>query len=466
MLNQRFTATNENRAGMSRGSLVLGGVLWSAVAAGLLFAWQGKQPDPPAEERTEQTGSSVKLGFPARELPDFELDEVMGGKLGLEDLKGKRWVASFVFSRCTTSCPMISAAMMKLHDRVEETAPDILFVSFTVDPKHDTVDVFRQYSEIFTRGRHERWKFLTGSQQEIYELIVKGFGLVVRENPPETRLPGLEVAHTNRVVLVNEEGTPVGTFLGTNEADMVKLRRYLTGRDEFPKPGPGLTFSSPDGTPLPVQFSVKPIESDDDSDVQNRSEESEVPANQEQDDDNVNSETSSTEQNEPVESNSVEAHNALIDEKLPSWARVLPTYNAGLNSLATVLLLSGFAAIKNGKKELHRNLMIVAFLTSAAFLACYLTYHYALGEYTGEHGKRFAGGGMSAVIYNCILVPHIVLAVFVPILAIQVFRHAFAARWEAHRRLAKITFPIWMFVSVTGVVIYAMLYHWPVAATS
>ena len=123
--------------------------------------------------------------------------------------------------------------------------------------------------------------------------------------------------------------------------------------------------------------------------------------------------------------------------------------------------VSGLVAIKAENKTRHRNLMIAAFLTSVVFLGSYLTYHWALGKYTGEHGRRFSGTGPSAVVYQMILWPHIVLAAVVPVLAIRVFVHAFAERWDAHKKLAKITFPIWMFVSVTGVIIYGMLYHWP-----
>ncbi len=241
----------------------------------------------------------------------------------------------------------------------------------------------------------------------------------------------------------------------------------MTGREEFPKPGPGLTFSRPDGSLLPVQFEVQEVADDEDdaSDADNQKSSSSSSADDHSaSDTDVNRDGNNANGSESAETDDSKAaaeHNALIDQKLPSWARILPACNAGLNSLSTVLLLAGFFAIKNGRKNVHRNLMVTAFITSAAFLLCYLTYHYALGEYTGEHGKRFSGVGAAAVVYQLILWPHIILAVFVPILAIQVFRHAFAERWEAHRRLAKITFPIWMFVSVTGVVIYGMLYHWP-----
>ncbi len=473
MRSQRATETSKKpRKGASRATLITGAVLWAAVFAGLLLVWKTRsdresavQADEPATEvvKPGESKASVKLSFPAKKLPDFEFDEAMGGTLSLEDLKGKRWVASFVFSRCTTSCPVITAAVMRLHDRVKKSAPDAMFVSFTVDPKYDTVEIFREYSETFTKGNRDRWKFLTGGQQEIYELIVKGFGLYVKENLGKSRLPGLEVAHSNRVVLVNEDGIPVGTFLGTNEGDMAKLGRILAGREEFPEPGPesgpGLTFSTSDGSPLSIQFQVQPVEG---STEENAAETSE--------DADDGSESSSEEKGDAAAPSAADddsgpksaaEHNAVIDQKLPAWAKRLPSVNAGLNTLAGILLLCGLIAIKSGKKVTHRNLMITAFVTSALFLGCYLTYHYALGKYTGEHGKRFSGEGVWPVVYQLVLWPHIIMAVFVPILAIAVFRHAFAERWDAHKRLARITFPIWMYVSVTGVMIYGMLYHWP-----
>lgn len=481
--------SEQNR--LSRKSIVLGGVMWTAVGVALIGMWLGPDRQQQAEAIDEPSSqaqpgdgtspdtairpgedqSSVRMNLPERPLPDFEFEKVTGGTLSLADLKGKRWVASFVFSRCTTSCPMISRAVMKVHDRTKKSAPDAHFVSITVDPKYDTVEVFGKYAEIFTQGDSSRWSFLTGSQQEIYELVVKGFGQFVKENLGKSRMPGFEVAHTNRVVLVNEDGIPVATFLGTQEGDMVKLGRILAGREEFPEPGPpptglGLSFSRSDGTPLDVQFKVKPVD-DEESTTEERSdavESSDDDSTIPQTDDSVDSNDSPNAAGTLSDADlSVEEHNATIDEKLPAWARKLPTVNAMLNTIAGILLLSGLAAIKSDNRDRHRNLMLSAFATSAVFLGCYLTYHWALGEYTGEHGRRFSGTGISAVIYQLILWPHIILAVFVPILAIRVFMHAFAERWDAHRKLAKITFPIWMFVSVTGVVIYGMLYHWPVA---
>ncbi|NCX98040.1 MAG: DUF420 domain-containing protein [Planctomycetia bacterium] len=136
----------------------------------------------------------------------------------------------------------------------------------------------------------------------------------------------------------------------------------------------------------------------------------------------------------------------------------LATTNAVLNSLAAVLLVAGWSFIKRGNVRAHRAAMVAAFVTSAVFLACYLTYHYLVGH------VPFRGAGVVRPVYFAILISHILLAVAVPVLALRMFFLAWKGRWEAHRRLGRWTMPIWLYVSVTGVVIYAMLYHLPAAA--
>ena len=131
----------------------------------------------------------------------------------------------------------------------------------------------------------------------------------------------------------------------------------------------------------------------------------------------------------------------------------LATTNAVLNALATVLLIAGWVAIVRGNWRAHRAAMIAAFAVSAVFLVSYLTYHWLVGH------VPFRGQGTARAVYFTILISHIVLAVFVPILALRMFFLAWKGRWDAHRRLGRITMPIWLYVSVTGVVIYAMLYH-------
>lgn len=152
----------------------------------------------------------------------------------------------------------------------------------------------------------------------------------------------------------------------------------------------------------------------------------------------------------------------ILAAELPDWLAALPTVNASLNALATFLLVFGFVLIKQGKRETHRNVMLTAFGVSVVFLICYLTYHFGLHHYTGERGKPFTGTGMIRGIYFAILISHVVLAAVVPILAVMTIYRGLKADWPRHRRIAKVTFPIWLYVSITGVVIYLMLYHLPV----
>lgn len=131
----------------------------------------------------------------------------------------------------------------------------------------------------------------------------------------------------------------------------------------------------------------------------------------------------------------------------------LPHLNAFLNGLATLLLLSGLIAIKNHNQKLHQKIMSTAFLTSCLFLISYLTYHAKIGS------RPFTGEGWVRPIYFTILISHTILAMMVPPLAIVTLYFARKGNFQRHKKIAKITFPIWLYVSVTGVVIYWMLYR-------
>ncbi|MCE7869100.1 DUF420 domain-containing protein [bacterium CPR1] len=131
----------------------------------------------------------------------------------------------------------------------------------------------------------------------------------------------------------------------------------------------------------------------------------------------------------------------------------LPTVNASLNALAALLLLAGFVAIRSGKRELHRKLMLAAFSCSVLFLVCYLVYHAQAGS------KRFPGTGTVRAFYLAVLASHSVLAALLPFGAILALRRALQGKLEQHRRLTRWVWPVWMYVSVTGVVIYWMLYR-------
>jgi putative membrane protein len=137
----------------------------------------------------------------------------------------------------------------------------------------------------------------------------------------------------------------------------------------------------------------------------------------------------------------------------------LPGLNACLNGLATVLLVMGFVAIKQDRKAVHGYLMGAAFVTSCVFLISYLAHKFLV---RGVH-TPFLGEGFWRPLYYTMLISHIILAIAVPPLAIVTMRHALAGRYAEHRRLAKWTFPIWLYVSVTGVLVYFFLYRWFVA---
>ena len=137
----------------------------------------------------------------------------------------------------------------------------------------------------------------------------------------------------------------------------------------------------------------------------------------------------------------------------------LPLVNACLNGLSTVLLTVGFIFIKRGNKTAHRNCMITALATSTAFLVCYLTYHYKMKQAYGVAHTSFVDPAWFRPIYLTILFTHLLGAfVIVPLVLVTTTR-AFKERFEAHKKIARWTWPIWMYVSVTGVLIYLFLYQ-------
>ena len=132
---------------------------------------------------------------------------------------------------------------------------------------------------------------------------------------------------------------------------------------------------------------------------------------------------------------------------------VLPTVNACLNGLAALLLIWGYTLIRRKQVSTHRKVMIAAFITSCLFLVCYLIYHAQVGS------VHFPKTGVIRTVYLSILGTHTALAAAVPVLAIITLRRGLSSRFDKHRRIARWTLPIWLYVSVTGVVVYVMLYH-------
>jgi uncharacterized membrane protein YozB (DUF420 family) len=131
----------------------------------------------------------------------------------------------------------------------------------------------------------------------------------------------------------------------------------------------------------------------------------------------------------------------------------LPAVNASLNALSGILLLVGFALMRAGRIEQHRKVMLAAFVTSSVFLVCYIVYHAQVGS------VRFTRQGFVRPLYFTILVTHVTLAATVVPLAVVTLRRGLKRRYPQHRRLARWTFPIWLYVSVTGVLVYVLLYQ-------
>ncbi len=135
-----------------------------------------------------------------------------------------------------------------------------------------------------------------------------------------------------------------------------------------------------------------------------------------------------------------------------SYSSLAPL-NAALNSIAAILLLGGFVFIKRGRVRAHRACMISAFVVSAAFLVSYIAYHYRVGD------VRFSGHGWIRPAYFTMLISHILLAAAIVPLAIMTLNRALRGRFDAHRRIALWTWPIWIYVSVTGVLVYLLVYQ-------
>lgn len=354
------------------------------------------------------------------EVEDFSLEECHGKTVTKADLLGKPWLAAFIFTRCAGPCPRVSAQMKILQDKLKDL--DIRLVSFTVDPDTDTPEVLRQYAKGLGADP-ERWWFLTGDKATIYGLIRRSFKMPVQELTGEDRVPGFEIVHSINIMHVDAAGSVIGKYNAANDVDMARLRRAVRGKL------------------LPEDRRIL------DDDEQKRA---------------TDAARSKVESGRLtiLEEPPLPDRNALTD--LPEWAARLPMVNASLNGLATVLLLAGFALIKAKKVEAHKMAMLSAFSTSVIFLACYVIYHAALWLYTKSHGKPFAGEGIVRYVYFAILISHIALAATVPVLAIVTIVRGLKGDWEKHKRIARVTFPIWVYVSVTGVIIYLMLYHWPI----
>jgi protein SCO1 len=158
------------------------------------------------------------------QLPAFRLQERGGGEVTLSDLKGRRWVADFIFTQCGGICPAMTARMARLRREVPE---DVRFVSITVDPVHDTREVLAEYAR--RAGADSRWLFLTGAKDDLYRLSTEGFKLAAFELSPQEQAAAADgpFLHSAKFVLVDGEGTIRGYYDSDDEQEMKTLMRDI-----------------------------------------------------------------------------------------------------------------------------------------------------------------------------------------------------------------------------------------------
>lgn len=161
-------------------------------------------------------------------VADFKFLERSGKEISLEQLQGKVWLASFVFTRCTGPCPQVCATLARLQEQLKDQSK-VQIVTFTVDPDRDNPRELDQYASNF-QADPSRWWFLTGKEEDLHKLIRESFKLAVGRNPAEFAKPGMEFIHSPRIVLVDKKGIIRGYFEGTpTDLEGKKVETYEPG---------------------------------------------------------------------------------------------------------------------------------------------------------------------------------------------------------------------------------------------
>jgi protein SCO1/2 len=190
--------------------IVLGTALWLRLASQPRFG-------------SGQSESSVNMK-PYGTVPEFTLTERDGSLVSLQQLRGKIWIADFIYTSCTDTCPLQSAMMEKLQQEYAAN-PDIQLVSFTVDPERDTPEVLTTYAATF-KADPKRWYFLTGQKQRILRLVQEGFHLGVTTLSSDVD-PAATIGHSSRFVLVDKEGRIRGYYDTGDPEAVVRLKNDI-----------------------------------------------------------------------------------------------------------------------------------------------------------------------------------------------------------------------------------------------
>lgn len=346
-------------------------------------------------------GQELSEGTPAPdsdarfyEVPKFAFTDRGGETVTLEHLLGQPWIAIPFFVKCAGPCPSITRDIAGRLIPLLEGTP-IKVVSFSIDPSIDTPEKLDEYVKLFGAD-DERWLFLRNDSEEaMHRFLNEGLKVPVQRDEDQGN-PGLAIVHGTRMPVIDAAGRIAGWY---------ELRDPSLGERGIP-----------------------------------------------------------IDEAEPI----LAGQYALIAARARALAGLeyvwplrkpsrIPLVNASLNGTAFVLLIAGFVAIRRGKREAHARLMRGAFLVSAAFLGFYLYYHAVVLPLSGGPTK-YNGVGAAKVAYLLVLLTHIVLAVVNLPMVLRVLWLAHKGDWERHKRLARWTFPIWVYVSLTGVLVYLVLY--------
>ncbi len=208
-----MTDTEKHASRVVLAALVLTGLITGAMAFRQIFREAraiGKPPQPPA-------ATSAPAPAVIGTLPDFNLTKQDGAPVATGDLAGKVWIADFIFTRCAGPCPRMTQRMADLQGQLSG-APEVRFVSFSVDPEYDTPEVLTRYAEQFGADTNT-WSFLTGNRDTIYDLSIKGFKLAVDDDTDYDHL----IIHSTRFVLVDQNSRIRGYYDEDDEEAMTRL---------------------------------------------------------------------------------------------------------------------------------------------------------------------------------------------------------------------------------------------------
>jgi protein SCO1/2/putative membrane protein len=322
---------------------------------------------------------------PAPSVASFSLTERNSDTVTNADLQGKVWVAAFVITRCPDGkCPAVTRTMQQLQKDFAKY-PDVRLVTFTADPKRDTLEDLKRYADAH-EADPQRWLFLTGEEETIDQLQ-RSFYLRAGERKPD------DTTHSTRLLVIDRNGLLSASYIG-----LVRDVADTAAQEDFAKDMRQLK-----------RLVAK-----------------------------------------------------LSQPELPGWMPSdFPMFNAILNSISFCLVFLGWVAIRVRLIRVHITCMVIAIIVSAVFLSSYLFYHLVV---KGGEPTRFADAAPTApawvgTLYLLILGSHTILAIPAAPLILYTAYQGMRNRIASHVWIARWVLPIWLYVSVTGVVVYVMLYR-------